>query len=352
MATYLPKYLDNDRIVVIEGAVDETTELLKHRWDLIFYTGNPTVGKIVASAAAKFLTPTVMELGGKSPVIIDRTVNLSLAAKRVALGKFTNCGQTCIAPDYVFVHKEIADDFVAQLKSTIVDFYTEKPEESPDYSRIVAERHVKRIESLIQSAPASSVVHGGQSDEKKRYVAPTVIYNPPQDSKIMQEEIFGPVLPIVTYEQIQTVVDSINQGEKPLALYLFSTDKATIKLITQHTSSGTLSVNETLTHGTCREIPFGGVGNSGYGNYYGRYSFNTFTHEKGIFHRTMLPDPGLKYPPYNSHKVKMITSLLNLRLPKISTVLGIAVGIGSLAFLAYSWQQGTLQKHIDAFVPK
>ena len=352
MATYLPKYMDNERVVVIEGAVDETTELLKQRWDLIFYTGNPAVGKIVAAAAAKFLTPTVMELGGKSPVIIDRSVNLDTAAKRVAMGKFTNCGQTCIAPDYVFVHKDVADEFVEKMKATLKAFYTTKPEESADYSRIVAERHVRRIEGLIQSVPSSCVVHGGEVNEKDRYVAPTLIYNPPTDSKVMQEEIFGPVLPIVTYQEIQTVIDSINHGEKPLALYLFSTDKATVKRVTQQTSSGTLSINETLTHGTCREIPFGGVGNSGYGNYYGRYSFNTFTHEKGIFQRTMLPDPYIKFPPYTSRSVAIVTSLLNLRLPKVSTVLGVVAGLGSLAFLAYSWQNGTLQKHIDTFMPK
>lgn len=350
LATYLPKYMDNERIVVIEGAVDETTELLKQRWDLIFYTGNPVVGKIVAAAAAKFLTPTVMELGGKSPVIVDRTVSIDTAVKRIAFGKFTNCGQTCIAPDYVYVHRDVVDDFVTKMKKTITQFYTETPQESKDYSRIIAERHVKRIEGLIKSVPSDAVVFGGATNESDRFVSPTLILNPPTDSKVMQEEIFGPVLPIVPYEDLNTVIAEINSGEKPLALYLFSTDKGSIKLVTQHTSSGSLVINETLSHGTCREIPFGGVGNSGYGNYYGRYSFNTFTHEKGIFQRTMLPDPSIKYPPYTSTSVNMIAMLLNLKLPKLSTVLGFAVGIGAIAVTAYGYHTGALQKHIDAHI--
>lgn len=350
LATYLPKYVDNERIVVIEGAVEETTELLKHRWDLIFYTGNPFVGKIVAAAAAKFLTPLVLELGGKSPVIVDRTVNLDTAVKRIAFGKFTNCGQTCIAPDYVYVHRAVLDEFVAKMKKIIAQFYTENPQASKDYSRIIAERHVKRIEGLIKSVPSDAVVYGGSADESDRYVAPTLILNPPSDSKIMQEEIFGPVLPIIAYDELKNVIAEINNGEKPLALYLFTTDKASIKLVTQQTSSGSLVINETLTHGTCREIPFGGVGNSGYGNYYGRYSFNTFTHEKGIFQRTMLPDPSIKYPPYTSTSVSLVTMLLNLKLPKLSTVLGVVVGVGAIAAAAYGYHTGALQKHIDAHI--
>lgn len=349
LATNLPRYVDSERIIVIEGAVDETTELLKHRWDLIFYTGNPTVGKIVASAAAKFLTPTVMELGGKSPVIVDRTVGLDTAVKRIAFGKFTNCGQTCIAPDHVFVHKDVLDEFVKKMKECVKAFYTDNPKDSKDYSRIIAERHVKRIDGLIKSAGGESLILGGETDEGNRYVAPTLLLNPSEDSAVMQDEIFGPVLPIISFTDIQTVIDSINAGEKPLALYLFTTDKATIKTFTQKTSSGTLVINETLSHGTCREIPFGGIGNSGYGNYYGRYSFNTFSHEKGIFQRTMLPDPYIKYPPYTSTSVSLITMLLNVKLPKLATVVRVAASLGALGFLAYSYQNGTLQKHIDNF---
>jgi aldehyde dehydrogenase (NAD+) len=351
LATYLPKYVDNERIIVIEGAVDETTELLKHRWDLIFYTGNPSVGKIVAAAAAKFLTPVVLELGGKSPVIVDRTVNMDTAAKRIAFGKFTNCGQTCIAPDHVYVHKDVIDEFVNKLKKVILAFYTENPQQSKDYSRIIAERHVARIAGLIKSVPSEHVILGGDTVEADRYVAPTLILNPPTDSKLMEQEIFGPVLPILSYSDLQDVVDKINDGEKPLALYLFSTDNASIKLVTQHTSSGSLVINETLSHGTCREIPFGGVGNSGYGNYYGRYSFNTFTHEKGIFQRTMFPDPYIKYPPYTSFSVNLIAKLLNLKVPKLSTVLGFAFGIGSLAAIGYAYQTGSLTaNHIEQFI--
>lgn len=349
IATNLPLYVDNERIIVIEGAVDETTELLNQRWDIIFYTGNPTVGKIVASAAAKHLTPTVMELGGKSPVIVDRSVSIDTAVKRIAFGKFTNCGQTCIAPDYVYVHKDVLDDFVKKMKETVKAFYTDKPQECKDYSRIIAERHVKRIDGLIKSAGPESLILGGETNETDRYVAPTLLLNPSTDSAVMQDEIFGPVLPIISYSNIQTVIDTINVGEKPLALYLFTTDKATIKTFTEKTSSGTLVINETLSHGTCRDIPFGGVGNSGYGNYYGRYSFNTFTHEKGIFQRTMLPDPYIKYPPYTSTTVGIITSLLNLKLPKFSAVVRVVASIGALGFLAYSYQNGTLQKHIENF---
>lgn len=347
LATYLPKYVDNERIVVIEGAVAETTELLKQRFDLIFYTGNPTVARLVADAAAKTLTPTVLELGGKSPVIVDRTVNMDVAVKRIAFGKFTNCGQTCIAPDHVYVHKDILEEFVSRMKECIKAFYGETPKNSKDYSRIIASRHATRIQGLINSVSKEAVIFGGEVDVDDRYVAPTLILNPAQDSEIMREEIFGPVMPIVSFSDTQSIVDIINSQEKPLAIYLFSTDKATVKLFTQMTSSGSLVINETLSHGTCREIPFGGVGNSGYGNYYGKYSFNTFTHEKGIFQRTMLPDPYIKYPPYTSTSVSIIAALLNLKLPKLSTVVGVAASIGAAAFIAYSYQNGSLQKNID-----
>jgi len=347
LATYLPKYVDNERIMVVEGAVDHTTELLKFKWDFIFYTGNPMVGKIVANAAARNLTPTVLELGGKSPVIVDRTVNLDTTTKRIAFGKWTNCGQTCIAPDHVFVHADVIDEFVAKMKATLKSFYSEDPSQSNDYSRIVAERHVVRLQALIDSVPAEVVVHGGKAEVSKRYLEPTLLLNPSRDSKVMQEEIFGPILPIIPYTDLQDVIDSINNGEKPLALYLFSTDKASIKRVTQHTSSGSLVLNDTLSQGTCRGLPFGGVGNSGYGNYYGKYSFETMTHEKPIFQKTMLPDPYIKYPPYTPTSVKLVTSLLNVKLPSLSTVLAVAVGIGSLAYLAYSYKTGTLQQHID-----
>jgi aldehyde dehydrogenase (NAD+) len=347
MATNLPKYMDNERIVVIEGAVDETTELLAQRWDLIFYTGNPFVGKLVASAAAKFLTPTVLELGGKSPVIVDRTVNLDTVVKRIAFGKFTNCGQTCIAPDHVYVHKDVIDDFVTKMKKLLTDWYSEDAQQSKDYSRIVAERHVKRLDGLIKSVPAEHVVFGGKTVEADRYVQPTLILNPPVDSKVMQEEIFGPVLPILSYSDLSEVINIINNGEKPLALYLFTTDKASQKLVSQTTSSGSLVLNDTLSQGTCRGLPFGGIGNSGYGNYYGQFSFQTMTHEKAVFQKSTLPDPFIKFPPYSSTSVSIITSLLNVKLPKLSTVLGVVAGIGSLVVLAYAYKTGTLQKHID-----
>lgn len=348
LATNMAKYLDNDLIAVIEGAVDETTELLRQRWDLIFYTGNPVVGKIVAAAAAKYLTPVVLELGGKSPVIVDESASLDVAAKRIAFGKFTNCGQTCIAPDYVFVHESVADAFVKRIKEVTQSFYTENPQDCKDYSRIIAERHVKRIDGLIKSVPKNTVVLGGQTDEKDRFVAPTIIYNPPRDSKVMQEEIFGPVLPIVTYTDLQQVLDEINLGEKPLALYLFTSNSATMNKVKYYTSSGSVSINETLLHGTCREIPFGGIGNSGYGNYYGRYSFNTFTHEKGIMQRTNIPDPSIKFPPFHPTGLKIVSALMKIQsLPKLSTVIGFALGVASLAFVGYSYHNGTLQSHID-----
>jgi aldehyde dehydrogenase (NAD+) len=306
LTTLLPKYLDPRSIRVVEGAIAETSALLKERWDFIFFTGSETVGKIVQKAAAVHLTPTVLELGGKSPNIIHSDASLDLAVRRTIWGKYFNAGQTCIAPDFAFVHNSIKNEFIQRAKKQITAFYTENPKNSKDLARIVSERHTERLASVID-AHKNDIVAGGEYSKKERYVAPTLVdVKDINSAKSMQEEIFGPILPIVGYNDINEVKDYINAHPKPLTLYLFTNSQSVIDDIIVSTSSGAVTVNDTLMHFTNNYLPFGGVGSSGIGSYHGKFGYQAFSHPKPVLVKSVYGDPPLRYPPYTDGKVSMM----------------------------------------------
>lgn len=306
LARILPEYLDTSAVAVVEGGIPETTALLEQRWDHILYTGNGSVGRIVAAAAAKHLTPVTLELGGRSPVIIARDANLRLAASRVAFAKFLNAGQSCVAADHVYVHTDVEEEFLGELRAQVRKRYGSEPRSSKDFGRIVSTGHTQRLKSLLDSG-GYDVVCGGEVDVEQRYVAPTVLRNLTREAAVMGEEIFGPVLPVLTFEDLVEVTDAINAGDKPLALYLFTTSQNTIDQVVSTTSSGGLCVNDAMTHLFVSSLPFGGVGASGYGSYHGRWGFETFSHRKSILRRpSWLVDATLLNPPYSRWK-QMLT---------------------------------------------
>ncbi len=285
----------DDYIGVVEGAVEETTVLLEERFDYIFFTGSTFVGRIVYQAAAKHLTPVTLELGGKSPCIVGEKVDIDIAAKRIAWGKLINAGQTCIAPDYVLVHESRKAELVDKLKSAMSAFYGENASESPDYCRIINEKHFDRIERLMDSG---DIIYGGKTDKSDKYIAPTLVDNVDPSEAIMQEEIFGPVLPILTYTDFDEAVRFVNSREKPLALYFFSKNKKRIDQIIEQTSSGGVAINDTVMHIGNPYLPFGGVGESGIGAYHGQSSFDTFSHQKSVLYKRFKPDLKIRYAPY------------------------------------------------------
>jgi aldehyde dehydrogenase (NAD+) len=307
LARLLPDYLDTDAIAVVEGAVDETSALLAQRWDHIFYTGNGRVGRVVMEAAVPHLTPITLELGGKSPAIIDASANLEVAARRIAWGKFLNAGQTCIAPDYVLVADGLADRFVELLRRAVFDFYGQDPKASPDYARIVNDAHFGRLVQLLDSGTA---VVGGEHDAATRFLAPTVLRDVKPDSPVMQDEIFGPLLPVLPVPDTDAAIAFVNGRDKPLALYVFADDKAAQQRVLDETSSGGACVNATLFHVAVAELPFGGVGESGVGAYHGKASFDVFSHAKSVLKRSTRPDPDLAYPPYTDRKEKLMRRFL------------------------------------------
>ncbi len=300
------KYLDQSAVAVIEGGVAETTTLLEQRFDHIFYTGNGAVGRIVMAAAAKHLTPVVLELGGKSPCIVDRDVNLDVAVRRIAWGKFFNAGQTCVAPDYVLVHETVKKPFLDKLAEVVREFYGDDPQKSPDYTRIVNARHHKRLSALLDSGKAFI---GGKTDADDRYIAPTVLTDVSPDSAVMKEEIFGPILPVLTIASLDEAVRFVNDRDKPLALYVFSNDADRAQTVIDQTSSGGGCVNDCVMHLAPHELPFGGVGPSGMGAYHGKSSFDCFTHMKSVLHKPFMLDAPLRYPPYTDDKMKWVKRL-------------------------------------------
>ncbi len=279
----------------VNGGVDIATELLAQHWDYIFFTGSVPVGKIVALAAAKNLTPVTLELGGKSPCIIDDTVNIDLVARRLVWGKLLNAGQTCISPDYVIVKSSIKSKLIDALKKQITRSYGENPEESPDFPRIINTKNVLRLKKMLEDV---NIVFGGIVNEETRYISPTLIDNPGLDSEVMKEEIFGPILPILTYDTGQDIEDLIWYFDKPLSLYVFSNKKPFIKDILNKYSFGGGSVNDPLIHFGNHRLPFGGVGASGMGAYHGKLGFDTFSHSKAISIRGNWTDPPVRYAPY------------------------------------------------------
>ncbi len=286
---------------VICGEEGISKKLLEYKFDYIFFTGGARVGKSVYEAAASTLTPVTLELGGKSPAIVDKSAKINLAAKRIVFGKFLNVGQTCVAPDYVIVHESVADKFIACLKEQINKLYSNALE-NEDYGKIITEKHFERLKGLI----CGNVVIGGKTDETKRKIEPTVIYPATDDCPAMQEEIFGPILPVLTYSTNEQLYEIISKHPTPLALYLFTTKKSAEKEILSRVSFGGGCVNDVVIHLACTALPFGGVGNSGIGSYHGRKSFETFSHNKSVLKKSNLIDMPIRYTPYTKFKNKLV----------------------------------------------
>jgi|JI8StandDraft_2_1071088.scaffolds.fasta_scaffold07250_5 aldehyde dehydrogenase (NAD+) len=286
---------EEEYVGVIEGGVEETQTLLKERFDKIFFTGSTAVGKIVAKAAAEHITPVTLELGGKSPCIVDEDADLDVTAKRIVWGKFLNGGQTCVAPDYVLAHKNIRSLLVNKMSACITEFYGENPQQSEDFPRIINQRHFERLKKYLNNG---IVVKGGETDEKELYIAPTLLDGITWDDAIMQEEIFGPILPILEFSDLDVVIEDLKYKEKPLACYYFGKSDSKQEQVLENVSFGGACINDTVVHLANSHLPFGGVGNSGMGGYHGKYSFDNFTHYKAVLKKPFWLDIPLRYPPY------------------------------------------------------
>ncbi|MET8978307.1 aldehyde dehydrogenase family protein [Streptomyces sp. NPDC004539] len=308
LAHWLPKVLDPEAVAVVEGGVPETTELLEQRFDHIFYTGNGAVGRIVMTAAARHLTPVTLELGGKSPAIVEPGADLATAARRIAWGKFMNAGQTCVAPDYVLAVGEAGAEIEGHLAAAVREMYGERPAESADYGRIVNERHFERLTGLLGDG---RTVVGGESDKESLFIAPTVLADVSPESGVMREEIFGPVLPIVRVPDLDAAISFVTGRDKPLALYAFVGSSRSKKRIEAETSSGALAFGVPNAHLTVPGLPFGGVGESGVGRYHGAHSIDTFSHHKAVLDKPLLLDPlRVAYPPFTQVKERILRRLV------------------------------------------
>ncbi|HIK55229.1 MAG TPA: aldehyde dehydrogenase [Synechococcales cyanobacterium M55_K2018_004] len=306
VAKLIGKTFDPDYITVLEGGVETSQALLEERFDHIFFTGGTAIGKVVMAAAAKHLTPVTLELGGKSPCIVDTDIDLAVAARRIAWGKLINAGQTCIAPDYLLVNRNIAPALLDALKQAIQQFYGEDPATSPDYGKIINPRHYARLEQFLADG---TIFLGGQTNPDQRYIAPTVLVNVSPHAAVMQEEIFGPILPVLEYDDVSEAIAYINANPKPLALYLFSRDRVLQERILRETSSGGVCLNDTVMQVALSSLPFGGVGASGMGRYHGKASFDTFSHPKSVLRKPFWPDLKWRYAPYEG-KLEFIKKML------------------------------------------
>jgi aldehyde dehydrogenase (NAD+) len=308
IAKIIRQAFDPQYIAVVEGGIAANQQLLAEKFDHIFFTGGTAIGRIVMAAAAQHLTPVTLELGGKSPCIVDADVNLAVAAKRIIWGKFINAGQTCIAPDYLLVDRRIKTELLTLLKQNIQEFYGDDPMQSPDFCRIINARQFDRLTSFLNNG---TVAIGGQTDAPTRYIAPTILDNITWDDPIMQDEIFGPILPILTYDQLDAAIALVNDRPKPLALYFFSNDSAKHDLILAQTTSGGACINDTVMHIAVAELPFGGVGTSGMGAYHGKASFDTFSHYKSVLKKGLWLDLAWRYAPYTLKQLKQIKGIVN-----------------------------------------
>ncbi|KAJ8567579.1 hypothetical protein K7X08_019787 [Anisodus acutangulus] len=316
LANTIPLYLDPEAIKVVEGGKDVAEELLQLKWDKIFFTGSPQVGRVIMSAAAKHLTPVTLELGGKCPAIFDNLSNssdLQVAAKRIVGAKWGPCnGQACIGIDYVLVETQLASVLIELLQKFIKRFYGENLKTLENLSRIVNKHHFDRVYNLLKDPKvAASVIYGGSVDEENMLIEPTILLNPPLDADIMTEEIFGPLLPIITMNNIEESIQFINSREKPLAIYAFTKNDSLKEKILQETSSGSLTFNDAIVQFICDTLPFGGVGQSGLGRYHGKFSFDTFSHEKAVLHRSFLIELEPRYPPWNNFKMEFVRLAYN-----------------------------------------
>ena len=307
MAKILRSVFPEEYVAVVEGGRQENQGLLAQKFDYIFFTGGVNVGKLVMEKASAHLTPVTLELGGKSPCIIDETANLKLAARRLAFGKYLNCGQTCVAPDYVLVHEKVKERFLGYVKEEIVRMYGARPLENPDYGKIVNRKHFDRLLGLMNP---EKLVFGGESREESLQIAPAVLDGVTPEDAVMQEEIFGPLLPILTVRSMEEALSFVNDRPKPLAFYIFTQDKKVEQMFLRRASFGGGCVNDTIIHLATSAMGFGGVGNSGMGSYHGKKSFDTFSHEKSIVKKYNWIDLPMRYQPYTEQKEKMIRTFL------------------------------------------
>ncbi|XP_060522148.1 aldehyde dehydrogenase, dimeric NADP-preferring-like [Cylas formicarius] len=308
MEEVLPKYVDSSCYQVYNGGIPETTALLEERFDYIFYTGGTQVGKIIYRAASKYLTPVTLELGGKSPVFLDDSADVEVAASRIMWGKCLNTGQSCIGPDYVLCNEYIRDKFVQAAKKVVRKWYGENIKQNPDYGRVINERHYGRIKKLLEG---QRIAMGGEFDDSNLYIEPTIVIDVKANDPIMQEEIFGPILPIVTVATPEEAIEFINGREKPLALYVFSTSKMEQEKFLKNTSSGGIVINDVLMHFSCSSLPFGGVGDSGMGFYHGKFSFETFSHKRAALIKKLDRigefAQSVRYPPYTENNLRILS---------------------------------------------
>lgn len=313
LASLLPRYLDPEAVRVVQGGREVATALLEPRWDKIFFTGGTGIGRIVAAAAARHLTPVALELGGKNPLYIDGSADYNVGVKRIAFGMCVNAGQSCLSPDYVLVDEAQADRLLDHLRLHLRSFYGNQPRDSPDLARIATDASWQRLDGLLKDpATVPFVVVGGETDRETRYVAPTVLFNPPLDSPVMQQEGFGPVLSIIKVSGPAQAIEIINSRPKPLAVYVFSNAPGVVDRFVQETSSGAVCVNDTTAHFTNPMLPFGGVGDSGMGSYHGKHSFDCFSHRKAVLRKGTMIDFSIRYPPGSPFNASLLKSLMNL----------------------------------------
>lgn len=303
MKNLLAGLFPEEYVAVIEGGREENTYLLDSRFDYIFFTGGPAVGRLVLEKAAKNLTPVSLELGGKSPCIVTESADLAVAAKRVAFGKWLNSGQTCVAPDYLLIDEKVEEPFLELLRIAANQFYTDEAIKNPDYPKMINQKHFERVSNLMKG---EEIYSGGRTDPESQKIEPTILRHVSKDAPIMQEEIFGPVLPVMTYKKIDEAIEYVKDHEKPLALYLFCEDRKIQNKILNEISFGGGCINDTIVHLATSRMPFGGVGNSGMGGYHGKYSFETFSHKKSIIKRATWLDIPLRYAPYTPEKLKLL----------------------------------------------
>ncbi|XP_027198814.2 aldehyde dehydrogenase type III isoform X2 [Dermatophagoides pteronyssinus] len=313
MAELLPRYLDRECYHIVTGGPEEATRMLNERFDLIFYTGSTAIGKVIYKSASKFLTPVVLELGGKSPVYMDDSINMEIAVRRLLWGKCMNGGQVCIAPDYLLCTKEVKEKFINVANKVLKEFFEGDSKNSESFARIINDKNFNRLQNLINSTNGKIVI-GGDTDKETRYISPTIVTDVISADALMKEEIFGPILPIITIDSVEEAIEFIKRGEKPLTMYLFTNKKQVYQKFIDETSSGSLVVNETMLQMTVEELPFGGVGESGIGSYHGRFSFETFSHKKSVMIKDYNPIveflASVRYPPYNENKLKKLQMLV------------------------------------------
>jgi aldehyde dehydrogenase (NAD+) len=306
LADIIQKHFVPAYVAVVEGGVETSQQLLAEKFDHIFFTGGTAIGKIVLEAAAKHLTPVTLELGGKSPCIVDADINIEYTARRITWGKFINAGQTCIAPDYLLVDKTIKQDLLDSIHKCIREFYGNEPASSPDYARIINKKHFSRLAEFLKDG---EIIIGGETNPAERYIAPTVLDRVSLEDPVMQEEIFGPILPVIEYTDVTEAIAIINERPKPLALYLFSRNKNLQQRVCRETSSGGVCINDTIMQVAVSSLPFGGIGDSGIGSYHGKASFDTFSHYKSVLNRSFRLDPKWRYAPYEG-KLQLLKRII------------------------------------------